>query len=264
MTNHKPYTYIAPASTFPKELEVWDRHGKLEYKLGSIPLTENGGRGFGPGGDQATDEATLSRPRFYAWRPTEPATLTWVVGVREGDAKDPRNIHDRLLALKAPFQGTAAELYKTERRFGGVTWGEKGWSLLRENEPPQGRGGQQAQTTPGGDNDAEADAGEQGPGGRGGRGKTLLVNFEDPSQKARVIWDRTGQTVRYSDPGTPVMREMANGRRVFWQQGNTILLSGNGPSPEGDRPFLDRFDLMTLKAERLFRLFRPTQYHLTQ
>ncbi len=254
VTNHKPYTYIAPASTFPKEIEVWDRHGKLEHKLASIPLTENGGRGFGPGGDQAVDDATLSRPRFYQWRPNtgaEPATLLWVVGVRAGNggtesARDAQ-VRDRLLALKAPFQGQATELYKTEKRFGGVTWGEKGWAFLRENEPPPGRGGQAAQTTPGDDD-------EQGRGGgQGGRGKTLLVNFDDPAQKPRVIWDRSGQTVRYSDPGTPVLRHLPNGGRVFWQQGNTILLSGNGASPEGDRPFLDKFDLTTLKAERIFR-----------
>lgn len=251
VTNHKPYTYIAPASTFPKEVEIWDRHGKVEHKIASIPLTESGGQGFGPGGDQAIDDATLSRPRFYAWRPdtgTEPATLTWVVGVREGDAKDNRNIRDRLLALKAPFQGAASELYKTEKRFGGVTWGEKGWALLRENEPPQGRGGQAPTATPGDDDEQGG-----GFGGRGGRGKTLLVNFDDPAQKTRVIWDRTGQQARYSDPGQPVTKQLNNGRRVFWQQGNTILLSGNGASPEGDRPFLDRFDLTTLKAERLFR-----------
>lgn len=248
VTNHKPYTYIAPASAFPKEVEIWDRHGKVEHKVASLPLTESGGQGFGPGGDQAVDDATLSRPRFYTWRPTEPATLTWVVGVREGNAgtQNNRNIRDRLLALKAPFQGEATELYKTEKRFGGVTWGEKGWAFLRENELPQGRGGQTPPTTPG---DAEQGRG----GGQGGRGKTLLVNFDDPSQKPRVIWDRTGQQARYSDPGQPVMRQLNNGRRVFWQQGNTILLNGNGASPDGDRPFLDRFDLTTLKAERIFR-----------
>jgi dipeptidyl aminopeptidase/acylaminoacyl peptidase len=250
VTNHKPYTYIAPASTFPKEVEVWDRHGKIEHKLASIPLTESGNQGFGPGGDQVVDDATLRRPRFYAWRPTEPATLTWVVGERTGAASPPnnRNIQDRLLALKAPFQGEATELYKTEKRFGGVTWGEKGWAFLRENEPPPGRGGQTAPATPGDDDDEQG-----GFGGRGGRSKTFLVNFDDPAQKPRVIWDRTGRQERYSDPGQPVTRQLSNGRRVFWQQGNTILLSGNGASAEGDRPFLDRFDLTTLKAERLFR-----------
>ena len=37
------------------------------------------------------------------------------------------------------------------------------------------------------------------------------------------------------------------------QNGDWIYLTGNGASPEGDRPFLDRFNLQTLKAERIFR-----------
>jgi dipeptidyl aminopeptidase/acylaminoacyl peptidase len=253
-TNHKPYTYIAPSSAFPREVEVWDRHGKLEHKVASIPLNEGGGgQGFGPGGDQGQDDASLSRPRFYQWRPTEPATLVWVVGIREGSANsgganqqgsNRRPTRDRLLALKAPFKGEPIELYKTEQRFGGLTWGEKGLALLRESEPFQGRGG--GQTGPG---DAEQGRG----GGQGGRGRTLLINLDDSTQKPRIIWDRSGPQSRYTDPGQPVMRQLANGRRILWQNGNQILLNGNGATPEGDRPFLDRFDLATLKSERLFR-----------
>src|ERR1041385_2840964 len=35
--------------------------------------------------------------------------------------------------------------------------------------------------------------------------------------------------------------------------GDSIYLIGNGSSPNGDRPFLDRFNLQTLKSERIFR-----------
>jgi dipeptidyl aminopeptidase/acylaminoacyl peptidase len=37
------------------------------------------------------------------------------------------------------------------------------------------------------------------------------------------------------------------------QNGDYIYLSGLGASAQGDRPFLDRFNLQTLQAERLFR-----------
>jgi dipeptidyl aminopeptidase/acylaminoacyl peptidase len=49
------------------------------------------------------------------------------------------------------------------------------------------------------------------------------------------------------------MRQLPNGYWVVLQDGDAIYLSSPGSSPEGDRPFLDRFDLKTLKAERLFR-----------
>src|SRR4030095_5065684 len=58
---------------------------------------------------------------------------------------------------------------------------------------------------------------------------------------------------RYNDPGTPVMRLLTNGQRAIMQNGDSIYLIGAGAGPEGDRPFLDQFNLQTLKGERLFR-----------
>jgi dipeptidyl aminopeptidase/acylaminoacyl peptidase len=49
-----------------------------------------------------------------------------------------------------------------------------------------------------------------------------------------------------------VMRERPDGTRVIWQNGNMIFLRGEGASAKGDHPFLDRFDLTTLKSERIF------------
>ena len=50
-----------------------------------------------------------------------------------------------------------------------------------------------------------------------------------------------------------MLRQLPSGRRAILQSGNYIYLTGAGASPEGDRPFLDRLDLTTLKSERLFR-----------
>ena len=58
---------------------------------------------------------------------------------------------------------------------------------------------------------------------------------------------------RYSDPGRPVSTTLANGRRVVMQNGDSIFLAGNGASPDGDHPFLDRLNLDTLETERLFQ-----------
>ncbi len=41
-------------------------------------------------------------------------------------------------------------------------------------------------------------------------------------------------------------------------QNNTIFLRGDGASPEGDRPFLDKLDLATGKTTRLWRSEAPT------
>ena len=49
------------------------------------------------------------------------------------------------------------------------------------------------------------------------------------------------------------MRTLPTGYRAFVQHGDWIYLSGPGASPDGDRPFLDRLNLKTLKTEHLFR-----------
>jgi dipeptidyl aminopeptidase/acylaminoacyl peptidase len=50
-----------------------------------------------------------------------------------------------------------------------------------------------------------------------------------------------------------VKRQLANGYWVIRQDGDSVYLAGVGASPDGDRPFLDRLNLNTLKTERLFR-----------
>src|ERR1700744_5866466 len=35
---HRPYSYILPESEFPREVEVWNLAGKVEYKVADLPL----------------------------------------------------------------------------------------------------------------------------------------------------------------------------------------------------------------------------------
>lgn len=46
---------------------------------------------------------------------------------------------------------------------------------------------------------------------------------------------------------------LPSGQSAMIQYGDAIYLDGPGGTPEGDRPFLDRFDTKAMKAERLFR-----------
>ncbi|HLG12991.1 MAG TPA: prolyl oligopeptidase family serine peptidase [Blastocatellia bacterium] len=208
---HKPYSYLSPEGAFPKDVEVWDRTGKLEHKLTSRPLAEG-----------VPIDGVQTGPRSYQWRPTEHATLAWVESLDGGDPKTKVPHRDRVLMLAAPFSGAPVELGKTEHRFAGITWGEKGLAFLRDFD-------------------------------RNRRwGRAFMINADNPSQAARLVWDRSVQD-RYNDPGAPLMRSLANGQRVILQHGDSIYLTGAGASPKGDRPFLDRFNLTTLKGERLFQ-----------
>lgn len=212
VTNHKPYSYLLTVSAFPKEVEVWDLKGQVEYKLASLPLAES-----------VPIDGVPMGPRNYHWRPSEPATLIWVEAMDEGDPKKKVPHRDRVLMLKAPFQGNPGEIAKTEHRFGGLTWGEKaGLAIITEFDRARMRT------------------------------RAHLINVDERLKQPQLIWDRLLRD-RYNDPGEPVMRVLPNGQSVMLQHGNHIYLKGEGASPKGDRPFLARYDLTTLKSEKLFQ-----------
>ncbi len=208
---HKPYSYLLTAFAFPKEIEVWDRSGKLIHKVVSSPLQ-----------DQIPLEGVATGPRGINWRPTEPATLVWAEALDGGDTKKKAAVRDRVVMLKAPFTGQPIELAKTENRFAGLSWLEKGGQVFLRDSDRVSR-----------------------------RARTFLLNADNPSQQAKLIWNRSQQD-RYNDPGSPVMKRLPNGQSVIRQNGDDIFLDGTGASAKGDRPFLDKFNLTTLKAARLF------------
>jgi dipeptidyl aminopeptidase/acylaminoacyl peptidase len=176
-----------------------------------------------PLADRVPISGVPTGPRDYRWRPTEPATLVWVEALDGGDPKAKVPHRDRVLTLAAPFEDKPRELGRTQHRFVSLTWGEKdGLALLRDF-----------------DRDRRWN-------------RTFLVNVDSPDQPPRLVWDRSMQD-RYRDPGTPLMRHLPNGQRVLWQDGNTLFLLGQGASPTGDRPFLDRLDLVSLETKRLFQ-----------
>ena len=84
------------------------------------------------------------------------------------------------------------------------------------------------------------------------RVRTFQIEIDDPGQTPKVVWSRNSQD-RYRDPGTPLTKLLPSGGRVLLQDGDNIFLVGPGAGPQGDHPFLDRYNLATGKSERLFR-----------
>ena len=124
---------------------------------------------------------------------------------------------------KAPFNSPAVEIARTEQRYAGFDWSEQP-SIALLTEYDNNRHWRQ----------------------------TFIIDVDDPQQKPRLLWDLSTDE-KYANPGDPVKRQLANGSWVIRQDGDSIYLAGVGSSPDGDRPFLDRLDLKTLKSERLFR-----------
>ena len=175
-----------------------------------------------PLADQVPTDGVITGPRSVRWRPDEPATLVWVKALDNGDPKKKVAYRDSILMLKAPFTGGPTELFQTENRYAGSAWGERDGLVFIY--------------------DFERDKRWL---------RTFMLNANKPDAAAKLVWSRNQQD-RYNDPGQPVLRTV-KGQRVMLQNGDSIYLNGVGASPEGDRPFLDRLNLQTLKSDRIFR-----------
>jgi dipeptidyl aminopeptidase/acylaminoacyl peptidase len=209
----KPFSRLLGEWGFPSDIMVWNKQGKTVHTLATLPSHEG-----------VPIEGVLPGPRNVRWRPTAPATLVWAEALDGGDPKTKAPHRDRLLSLQAPFRGEPAELLRLEQRFtGAILWGERdGMAFV---------------------SDYDRDRRWQ---------RTFLIKADHPETAPRLVWERSIRD-RYRHPGSPMIRILANGERVIWQTGNSIFLAGSGASSGGDYPFLDRFDLETFKAERLFQ-----------
>ena len=207
----QPFSYLFPANRFPQSIDVWNRRGESQHLVASLPLQDN-----------IPIEGVPTGPRSVTWQPNQPATLSWMEALDEGDPRNTVPHRDRVLSLAAPFDSTPTELVRTAQRCSGIQWGEKdGLAFVRDYD-------------------------------RDRRWiRTLQINTEHPDTTPTLVWERSVND-RYGDAGTPVSRPLPNGQSVMWQHGNSVFLRSTGATPKGDRPFLDRFDLTTRETTRLF------------
>lgn len=161
-------------------------------------------------------------PRSYEWLPAKPATLTWVEAMDGGNPKEKAPHRDRIMLTAAPFRDRPREIFETEQRFRGMRALKDGKALVEDYD-------------------------------RNKRVvRTMEIDIDKPGGAPREIWSRNEQD-HYRDPGNPQLRTLPNGQREVMQKGDEILLAGDGATPDGDRPFLDRYNLATGKAARLFQ-----------
>jgi len=119
----KPYSYVVPDSRFPREVEVWDRQGRVVERLATIPLGESiPNRGVTPG------------RRDFSWMPGEPHRLLYVEALDGGDPRTSATHRDRLMALEAPFAREGREVARTELRFEGLERTADGLAFLHEED----------------------------------------------------------------------------------------------------------------------------------
>ena len=212
---HKPYSYVTTYDRFPQEVEVWDTADRSQVAIHNIASI--------PLADRVPINGVRLGPRDFSWRATAPATLVYAEALDGGDWNNNVPARDKVMLQQAPFSAPPVEIMKTEQRYVGFDWSEKP-SISISYEFDNNRHWR----------------------------RSFIVDLDDSQKKPRLLWDLSTDE-KYANPGRPVTRELVTGASVVRVDGDSIFLSGIGASPDGDRPFLDRLNLNTLKSERLFR-----------
>lgn len=215
----RPYSYHVRAERFPTDVSVLDLTGRRVKQLAHLPLAED---------IPVTFDAVRTGPRSVEWRSDAPATLVWAEALDGGDPKKPATVRDRVLMLAAPFSGEPQRLIEVDHRYDGIQWGRGDFALvftrwwMTRHE------------------------------------KRFVVDPSHPGAAPRLLADRVYED-RYGSPGYPVTQTNAAGREVLVlsPDGRFLYLTDEGASPKGNYPFLDRMELTTGKAERLWQAKDP-------
>lgn len=218
--SERPFSYLAPLDAFARRIEVLDLQGKLVRQIAQLPLVE----GLPTGND-----AVPTGVREIAWRADAPATLVWAEAQDGGDPARASSVRDAVLMQAAPFNRAPVTLAKLGSRFEGVQWGRGDLAIISESW------------------------------WKTRRTKQWRIAPDQPQRAPELLWDRSSQD-RYNDPGTPALITDDNGHALLQTgaDGNSLFLLGKGASPEGDRPFVDRFELQSKRTTRLFHSQAPT------
>jgi dipeptidyl aminopeptidase/acylaminoacyl peptidase len=213
-TLHKPFSYLVTAHGFPSTIAINDLAGKQIKLLAELPSTEGTPSGY---------DNTQNVPRAFDWRDDEASTIVWAKPLDSGLMKNKMDYHDAVYTLVAPFTGEAKELFKTQFRYQGTTWGDVSLALVSE--------------------------------GLRSKQVSRVSRFNTTTGTLEKLYERN-QTDAYGDPGRPVFTKNKFGRDVIQTTDNsTKILMNNitGSSPKGDLPFLSKFNLTTKENEIIWR-----------
>jgi dipeptidyl aminopeptidase/acylaminoacyl peptidase len=217
-TVHRPFSYVVTVRDFPTRMAVWDLNGRVVKQFADLPLRDNVSTAF---------DAVAPGPRSVNWRADAPATLVWVEALDGGDPRKAAEKRDRLFALSAPFTAQPTPMLDAESRIRGVQWVRADLALVTERW------------------------------WRSRAAKTWMLNPQSPGTPELLF--EVSYEDRYNDPGSFEMTTTKNGTRVVLTtpDGKSAYLTGQGASPQGDMPFLDRINFATKQKTRLWRSAPP-------
>jgi len=230
----QPYSYLVPASRFPKKVEILSDKGKLVRTIATLPMNNAGpeSMGWAPAG-----------ARGFTWTPGSSSALVYVEPLDGGDPKTTAEFRDSVKILEAPFSGKPRELMRTASRIDSSGRSYQDHDLFKFTE------------------DGSAALVKEFAWAT--RDTKMWLAKLAKGSKASLLWEHNDDDW-YGDPGAPVTKLNAQGEKVLRQDGDWIYLVGEGGSPDGDHPFLDRYNLSTKQTERLLATSGENYEHVVE
>ncbi len=111
----KPFSYLYPATSFPRTVEILDHSGKPVYTVANLPLA-----------DRVPIEGVSTGPRSTRWMANEQATVVWTEALDGGNPKEKVPHRDKLMVYRIGQSKEPTELTKTEHRLQSVAFTDKG------------------------------------------------------------------------------------------------------------------------------------------
>jgi dipeptidyl aminopeptidase/acylaminoacyl peptidase len=184
-----------------------------------------------PVSDEVPRQGVPLGPRLVGWEERAPASLAWVEALDGGDPVAPATCRDRVFRLTAPFGQAPQQVFDVRHRcLGWYDLDTPGQVLMIEHD-------------------------------RDRRWVTTWWCDLNAPRESRAVFDRSVDDA-YGDPGSPMRVTNPDGSQTVLADGTAIYLRGDGASPEGKRPFFDRFDLATGTATRLHESPQGTVEHV--
>jgi dipeptidyl aminopeptidase/acylaminoacyl peptidase len=210
-----PYSYLLPYTRFPYRAYVTDRAGKIVTELVKKPLLDSIPINF---------DSTEPGRRDFNWRDDVPATIVFAEAQDGGDPAKDVPVRDRVFQWPAPFAGPPQLLCATTNRFTGVIWGDAGLAVVSDYW---------------------------------WKNRNTKLYRIDPSienASPKVIYDYSSEDL-YGLPGEFVTSPNRFGRDtlLFSHDHRRVFLTGEGYSPQGNRPFFDALDLASGTPDRIWR-----------
>lgn len=214
-TIEKPYSYIVPYYRFPVSYDILTADGKLLLNFYKRPLLEELPNGF---------DATETGKRSIGWRTDVASTLVWAEAQDGGDPANEVGFRDHIYQMDAPFKGNARFISATRYRYAGITWGTANLAIVYDYW------WKTRKTT------------------------AYMVDPAIENANPKIVFDRSTEDY-YGDPGDFLTKRNSFNTNVLWisRDQKKLYLSGEGYSPEGNKPFVDEFDIKSQKKKRLWQ-----------